>query len=742
MRLGSYWGNESINLTGIVGMTNNMINPLRLFQERRTRQSCSELNHDPINVGLARWSRSFSDKEEDTQSSLNGTLRSSLEILRSLLGVDRWKTAQTPRCTDRQRRHSGTYGNAYARANLDLASAGFTFTPSGDANQGPICTVSSYLQTCYGPGGYIRDIWAAADYRKAIGELINGDWIDEDTLSVVARMQTFNPQTGCFIFTDIIFEVNDFGTVRPEQRTRTACEHTLELRGGDVMWTTFALPTYNSVVYWMGGVYAVLLVLRHVEVLHEMWLRLRKERYFDMIATFDPLAADILDPVSGARSGSALLRFLAARSSDPEGMERSVRIAYWVSDICQLVLFVGAGASFFAHQDTVRNLIKAKGTFDNRNFVDLSPMADSEMLLRAFLSFALYCALVRSVSFMILRMEIRVRLTALKSTAPLIAALFVMLVHLMFAFLIIGSLLFGTSRSSDYYTEIVSPSSFYSFLEIIIGDATVLKLFLSELSTQGIGEQLSGILFYLALVIIFFFFGTAVIVAIEGEAWSHATVLLQRRRERRIERRKTLARIAKALKDQKSTTAEFSRRTDFELMKLIEALEEYQLLEEEESQHEADQLDPALLEKGRKKSSSSRLGRLSSVRRLRLLARGKKKDTRFAPINLGTNEKSEPVEKDNTTLEEWLEELSSCSDSDDEDNRFRTFIRKIDNFLNGFIRSVPFTGTSRPDSPQAPAESAAEDIRRLQLGAAMNVEVFDEKLKSKLKSKLNLKSKS
>ncbi|KOO27914.1 polycystic kidney disease and receptor for egg jelly-like protein [Chrysochromulina tobinii] len=320
-----YWGNESINLTGIVGMTNNMINPLRLFQER----------------------------------------------------------------------------------------------------------------------GYIRDIWAAADYRKAIGELINGDWIDEDTLSVVARMQTFNPQTGCFIFTDIIFEVNDFGT---------------------------------------------------------------------------------------------------------------------------LVLFVGAGASFFAHQDTVRNLIKAKGTFDNRNFVDLSPMADSEMLLRAFLSFALYCALVRSVSFMILRMEIRVRLTALKSTAPLIATLFVMLVHLMFAFLIIGSLLFGTSRSSDYYTEIVSPSSFYSFLEIIIGDATVLKLFLSELSTQGIGEQLSGILFYLALVIIFFFFGTAVIVAIEG--------------------------------------------------------------------------------------------------------------------------------------------------------------------------------TSRPDSPQAPAESAAEDIRRLQLGAAMNVEVFDEKLKSKLKSKLNLKSKS
>jgi hypothetical protein len=42
MRLGSYWGNESINLTGIVGMTNNMINPLRLFQERRTRQSCSK----------------------------------------------------------------------------------------------------------------------------------------------------------------------------------------------------------------------------------------------------------------------------------------------------------------------------------------------------------------------------------------------------------------------------------------------------------------------------------------------------------------------------------------------------------------------------------------------------------------------------------------------------------------------------------------------------------------------------
>ena len=69
MRLGSYWGNESINLTGIVGMTNNMINPLRLFQERRTRQNCPELNHDPINVGLTRWSRNFPDKGADTHSS-------------------------------------------------------------------------------------------------------------------------------------------------------------------------------------------------------------------------------------------------------------------------------------------------------------------------------------------------------------------------------------------------------------------------------------------------------------------------------------------------------------------------------------------------------------------------------------------------------------------------------------------------------------------------------------------------
>ena len=729
VRLGSYWGNESINLTGIVGMTNNMINPLRLFQERRTRQNCPELNHDPINVGLTRWSRNFPDKGADTHSSLNGTLKSSLEILRTLLGVDRWKTAHNPRCTDRQRRHSGTYGNAYARANLDLASAGFTFTPSGDANQGPICTASSYLQTCYGPGGYIRDIWAAADYRKAIGELINGDWIDEDTLSVVARMQTFNPQTGCFIFTDIIFEVNVFGTVRPEHRTRTACEHTLELRGGDVMWTTFALPTYYSVVYWMGGAYAVLLVLRHVEVLHEMWLRLRKEGYFDIIATFDPLAADILDPVSGARSGSALLRFLAVRSSDPEGMERSVRIAYWVSDICQLVLFVGAGASYFAHQNTVRNLMKAKGTFDNQKFVDLSPMADSEMLLRAFLSFALYCALVRSVSFMILRMEIRGRLTALKSTAPLMTALFVMLVHLMFAFLIIGSLLFGSF--SEYYAKILSPSSFSSILEIIIGDATVIALLLSELSTQDIGVHVSGIVFFLALVIIFFFFGTAVIVAIEGEAWSDATVHLQWRRARRVERRKTLTRIAKALKDQKSTIAEFSRRSDYELMKLIEDLEEYQLLEEEESQHEADQLDPALLKKGRREWSLTRprLRKLSSVCRLRLLARaGKKKATRFAPINLETEEISEPVEEDNTTLVEWLEELSRCSDSDDEDHRFRTFISKIDNFLNGFIRSVSFSGASRSVTPQAPAKSVAEAFRQLQLGAAMDVEVLDEKL--------------
>ena len=166
-------------------------------------------------------------------------------------------------------------------------------------------------------------------------------------------------------------------------------------------------------------------------------------------------------------------------------------------------------------------------------------------------------------------------------------------------------------------------------------------------------------------------------------------------------------------------------------MKLIEDLEEYQLLEEEESQHEADQLDPALLKKGRREWSLTRprLRKLSSVRRLRLLARaGKKKATRFAPINLETEEISEPVEEDNTTLEEWLEELSRSSDSDDEDHRFRTFISKIDNFLNGFIRSVSFSGASRSVTPQAPAKSVAEAFRQLQLGAAMDVEVLDEKL--------------
>ena len=64
-------------------------------------------------------------------------------------------------------------------------SYGFTHTADAEAEGDRYCGHYG----CYGPGGYVVDVWGAADYRVIIDRLISDGWIDERTQSVAAQLQ-------------------------------------------------------------------------------------------------------------------------------------------------------------------------------------------------------------------------------------------------------------------------------------------------------------------------------------------------------------------------------------------------------------------------------------------------------------------------------------------------------------------------------------------------------------------------
>ena len=79
--------------------------------------------------------------------------------------------------------------SAAAKGLLSVAvpSEGFYYTPAANlTSTAAFETCGAYgspatptTSTCYGPGGYIKDIWAAAEYRSGIQGLLEDNWIDE-----------------------------------------------------------------------------------------------------------------------------------------------------------------------------------------------------------------------------------------------------------------------------------------------------------------------------------------------------------------------------------------------------------------------------------------------------------------------------------------------------------------------------------------------------------------------------------
>lgn len=502
----SYWDNSSINLTGVIGDTNNLVNPLRLFQTRRLRINCSSSSNSMS---------SYPQPDADTLRSVSGVLKDALDTIHDMFGIVRFRSGQAPACYDGS--STDTYGNSFADLSYmdSYGDNGFSYTSADSSNQEEICSHKFYgiggAGDCYGPGGFIRDIWAASDYRSAVNELMRGDWIDEDTDTVVVRIQTFNPQTGCYVFSDIIFPIDAAGVVRPELVVRTSCQHTSTLHGGETIWATYHLPPFFVVVYVLSGIYLLVIMLSVLlqvgRTCRSWYWRFRRDR-FD--GTWASLWAD-------------------AKASDHESSVNT-RFTHRVTDICQLVLFIGVFWSMSAHMIVVERTIERKGNFENTEFVDLSPLADSDMIMRGINSLMIFSLCLKCVGYLEVHPALRTRFGALWNAGGYVLAMFALLLHLICAFCVLGGMLYGPISGVFANFGLTA----MNYLQLIVGDTRLIVYIIDMVSYEEPVYQWTGIIFAFILIVLFVFFGTALIVAIEGEAWSDSTVIITRRHARQL----------------------------------------------------------------------------------------------------------------------------------------------------------------------------------------------------------------
>eukprot|EP00322_Chrysochromulina_rotalis_P026829 CAMPEP_0115845880 /NCGR_PEP_ID=MMETSP0287-20121206/9580_1 /TAXON_ID=412157 /ORGANISM="Chrysochromulina rotalis, Strain UIO044" /LENGTH=1175 /DNA_ID=CAMNT_0003299667 /DNA_START=138 /DNA_END=3665 /DNA_ORIENTATION=- len=493
---------NATNVTGTIALTNNLINPLRLMQRRSDKVNCS------TSVGNKKLAaENGADPTDDRfASSTVGALKTGLEDINALFagmgGLKRWNSPETPSC--RSSGSTTTYGNG---------GPGFTYTTEADSNQEEVCGISSARNVCVGPDGFIRDIWAASDYRNGLEELARWDWNDDGTDAVLVRLQTFNAQSGCFVFADILFGIFESGVVRSALRIRSACSHNeiWQRREGHTIWRTYDLPGYYVFIYVLMGIYTLFLAFNILIALRTYYKRFHDEVH-DSGLDAATMTSDVIETEA----------------------QTTARLTHQYTDVCQLCLFVCVFVALAAHNTQVNELMSRKGSFENQEFIDLSPMADSDLLLRGFLSLSLMSSIIRLFGFLETFHTFRTRFGALWNAMPNAVALVVFMLHLTLAIVVLGMLLYGHMVRSFMQVG----SAMLDILFLYVGNIESFAKVINMLSHKDLVYRLTGLLLSFICVVIFTFVTSSLVVAILGEAWSDATMTLAREKSRKKELRK------------------------------------------------------------------------------------------------------------------------------------------------------------------------------------------------------------
>lgn len=395
---------------------------------------------------------------------------------------------------------------------------GFTYTNAFDSGQEKFCVHSNESETnveakCIGPAGYIRDIWPAGDYRAGINDLLDGRWLDAATENVGIRVQTFNPQTVSFTFVDIVFEITGFYHAIPaiavqSFRPRPASS---ALGAGASWFTDQPFAGYYAFIYITLLVYFFIMVLVQVEIaLYAHRLHKRGRSVFDSFT-------------------SARNRFDASVDMGLGYQLAQTRAHVYLVDTVQLLMLTTYIILDAIYSADVSRILTEKGSPVNQKFVDLRPMANSQLNVDAYESFLLLFFICRCITFVAYQFEwLAIRFRRLRAILTAFVALMFITANIIFAF---AQLYQRLADAAGKFT-----SSFFG--SVLLLTEVMLGVFHNEFFTFPIGASARIIALSTIFDFLFYVLGhltiSSLAIAILGEAFADSSEVITRQKMRRV----------------------------------------------------------------------------------------------------------------------------------------------------------------------------------------------------------------
>ena len=551
----SYSGQEinyPPNISGAIAGVNLMVSPLRLLQTRLSNlPDCVAERAFPNYPGLDS-SKGFGEYPP-----------------------------MYPRCGTADEASEAQYGDG---------SEGFVYQPDSNFTGfsqfqacAPYSTPTSPVSTeCYGPGGFIRDIWAAADYRDAIGHLIDHEWIDDYTSTVIVLLQLANMQTGCLITATVTFQFAPGGFVWPSYSIRPTCMPSMAPKYSykpDLLDITHRSAFYLvvlslSAVYLLRIAYSQYVIITKYLKTKSMedfqsfsyWLDallgLTIFAWFTIIVIEENAVRNFLynvftsrvqqethHPELAARLNATRDRLIREQAQGVISTEQYTTV---ISHLKNSFLLSGVFNGSSVNMDTIDMRVPLK--FDPFDY-----LWHFSINTRGVRSITLLACLLKSFRYLQGFGPLASRYVGLSRTGPQIFRFFLVLLHLHWAFSVLSHFIF-MFKVRGFGTVW---SSFIQLLQLLTGRVGVAQRLIEADAEEG---SFRGQLFVFLYIIFVVLTGSSLVISVIVDGWENSTELILRRRAQQKE-------LKELMKVQREAE-EYTR-----LKKLVETVKDEELAE-------------------------------------------------------------------------------------------------------------------------------------------------------------------
>ena len=469
---------------------------------------------------------------------------------------------------------------AEAAAAAVRAAAGAVFKPSSS----PVC-LGPRLETtpggggCFGPSGYIRDVYAARDYRATIEELLNYEWIDDHTYVMAIRMQVVNPQIGCLIAADVSFLQSGGGTVKSDLVMGIACVESHDIQSTtdlDSLWSGEFIPlssigSWTAFTYFAAFCYGLLLVRRQVKMAmkcrsaskvkpqkaggHEA----TQDEPLTMLSAFikflnGPYVLDTMCLVLLFTLFVLRLRYAAVTHAlmteqlqhRRTALESSGKLAE-VTDVWDQVQALsnvtlreaslrslkssaGLGGVWIPSDALVSEKINATLLFDQEiPFVDMRPITALYEDITGVSSFILPLFVLKFFRYFQFHKPLQMRYNKYGRTLISVLIYVVFIVHFMLAFVFLGQIIFGPHLDAFASTTQCS----ISLATLLVGNALTGAQLINLAHGMDVQMKIMAYTFIFLFIVLLCITAMSMLISVFNEAHGDSTVVIMREQQRR-----------------------------------------------------------------------------------------------------------------------------------------------------------------------------------------------------------------